>query len=431
MNFQEVGNGLFMLNTSNGSVAVQLGGMDHAFGAGSAWATELDSIDYVRWGGSDSQPNMMKKLAMANNQVPALLNAKRDLTYASGLGFFKREIKDNKLSMIPYIDQKIEDWSYETNLNQYIISAINQYVEMGNVFAKLTYRPVEDWYKLDISDCFFTRIAKPVRGKIESYKYNPYFGDMLMFADNNVDTATIPAFDFQNAEKNRKNVVSILHCKDQLAGNPFYAYPSWWCAKEWIELANLIPIFHKNGIKNGYNIKYLIKMPRDYFDKEGNRTLDDKESKKRWSDFGANLDKWMSGEENVNKTMLVKYLRGSDGKAQDNVDVIPLKNEMSDTAYSLVWEMGNISIANAMEIMPTIAGVNPGKGNDSGSQVRVMAEFHSSYRTPIIREHILQPVKYALREMGYKDVVPAFKEIQLTTLADNPNGKQAMVNTGN
>ena len=83
-------------------------------------------------------------------------------------------------------------------------------------------------------------------------------------------------------------------------------------------------------------------MPKDYFEGSGQRPLDEKETKKKWADFGANLDKWMAGDENVNKTMLVKYLRGTDGKAQDNVDVIPLKNEMSDTAYSLVWEMANI-----------------------------------------------------------------------------------------
>ena len=49
----------------------------------------------------------------------------------------------------------------ETDLNQYVINAINQYMDMGNVFAKLTYKPLKDWYKLDVSDCFFTRITKP------------------------------------------------------------------------------------------------------------------------------------------------------------------------------------------------------------------------------------------------------------------------------
>jgi hypothetical protein len=426
MKFEEIGGGVYMLNTASGSAVVQLGGMDHSFGSGLAYAQQIDGLDHVRWGPMDNQPNIMKNLARANNQVQPLLNAKRDLTYAGGLAFFQREIVDKKLSMVPYIDQRIEDWLYAEDVNQYLISAINQYMDMGNVFARMTYKPLQDWYKLEVSDCFFTRIGIPEKGRITNYKYNPYFGDMLYYAEAEVETETIRAFDFENAENNRKNVVSILHCKDAIAGNPYYSYPSWWCSKEWIELANLIPLFHKSGIKNGYNIKYLIKMPKDYFDPSG-KTLDEKESKKRWADFGANLDKWMAGDENVNKTMLVKYLRGSDGKAQDNVDVIPLKNEMSDTAYSTVWEMANVSIANGMEVTPTVAGVNPGKGNDSGSQIRAMAEFHSQFRTAVTREHILKPIKYALREMGYTDVVPAFKEIQLTTLDVNPMGKQAVV----
>jgi hypothetical protein len=103
--------------------------------------------------------------------------------------------------------------------------------------------------------------------------------------------------------------------------NPFYAYPTWWCAKEWIELANLIPMFHKSGIQNGYNIKYLIRMPVDYFDAQGGKSLDEKDRSKKWADFSDRLSGWMAGQKNVNKSMIVKYLRGADGKMLDNVDV--------------------------------------------------------------------------------------------------------------
>jgi hypothetical protein len=196
-------------------------------------------------------------------------------------------------------------------------------------------------------------------------------------------------------------------------------------------VANLIPLFHKSGLQNGYNIKYLIKMPMDYFDKEGGKDLTPKEVKAKWATFGENMRKWLSGVDNVNKGMLVRYLRGEDGKALDSIDVIPLKNEMSDDAYSKVWEMANVSITNAVGILPVLGGVTPGsKSGDSGSQVRTVADYQQHFRTPVQRQILLEPIQMALRIMGYKDVLPAFKEVQLTTLDKNPTGKQAVVNHG-
>ena len=112
----------------------------------------------------------------------------------------------------------------------------------------------------------------------------------------------------------------------------------------------------------------------------------------------------------------------------DSIDVVPLKNEMSDDAYGKVWEMANVSIANAAEMLPTLAGVNPGKGNDSGSQIRVMADYQQHFRTPVHHLILLEPLQYALRTMGYTDVVPGFSGVQITTLDTNPTGAQAVVN---
>lgn len=114
----------------------------------------------------------------------------------------------------------------------------------------------------------------------------------------------------------------------------------------------------------------------------------------------------------------------------DNIDVIPLKNEMSDDAYSKVWEMSNLSIANSMGILPTLAGVSPGKGNDSGSQIRVMANYQQHFRTPVPRQTIIKPIRHAIRAMGFRDVIPMFKDVQITTLDKNPTGVQAAVNHG-
>lgn len=420
----QISSGVFLLD----SAVLQLTGhRDSSFGVGNVFMGENDSLEHVRWGQQDNQPNLMNKLVEKNNQVRGQLESLRDMIHGSGLMFFKRIIENGTVSLEPYFDSKLDDWAWATNLSRYAITSVNQFVHLANHFTRLEYDPQNNWFTLSSSDAFITRIGKPTGTKgITEYHINPYFGEVLNFKSGETDK--LKAFQPQNLEANKRNVATIYHSKVDIPGNPFYAFPSWWCAQEWIELANLIPLFHKSGLMNGYNIKYLIRMPNDYFDKEGERTVDDKIKKEKWSKFSDNLSSWLSGTKNVNKTMLVKYLRGSDGKAMDNVDVVPLKNEMSDDAYVKVWEMANLSIANAMGILPTLAGVNPGKGNDSGSQIRVMADYQQHFRTPIPRMIISEPVRHALRAMGYTDVIPAFKEVQITTLDTNPTGAQAVIN---
>jgi hypothetical protein len=57
-----------------------------------------------------------------------------------------------------------------------------------------------------------------------------------------------------------------------------------------------------------------------------------------------------------------------------------------------------------------------------------MADYQQHFRTPVPRMLVLKDIQYALRAMGYRDVIPAFKEVQITTLDTNPTGAQAVVN---
>lgn len=417
-------NAFLIPGQKNGAVLQLVESRDQVFGS-PLLATHNNGLDHIPWGIADNQPNQMARLVEKNNQVRPLLEATRDMIYGTGIGFFKQIQEGQTIHLEPYLDERLKDWTYETELANYAIAAINERVTNANHFTRFEFTP-DGTPMLSISDGFTTRIGKPVGGKIRHFLQNPGFGEG--WGQHLDKSEKLAAYDRLNPTA---NVVSIFHSREHISGNPFYAFPSWWCSRDWIEVANLIPLFHKSGLQNGYNIKYLIKMPMDYFDKEGGKDLTPKEVKAKWATFGENMRKWLSGVDNVNKGMLVRYLRGEDGKALDSIDVIPLKNEMSDDAYSKVWEMANVSITNAVGILPVLGGVTPGsKSGDSGSQVRTVADYQQHFRTPVQRQILLEPIQMALRIMGYKDVLPAFKEVQLTTLDKNPTGKQAVVNHG-
>ena len=430
MNIDAISPELFLLSAAGNGVMVQLTNRrDVSFGATSVFQSVTDGYEHVRWGNADNMPNAMRKLLGRNNQLKAELDTLRDMIFASGMHFMKRTLGDDgKIQLRPYTDTRLEDWAYETQLKRYVLAAINQRVDNGNIFTRFVWDVDRAWFRLEVSDSYVTRIKKPnPKGQIDAYCTNPYFGELQNFVTE--DTKTIPAFQLGNPEFNKKKILTIFHAKEDVPGNPFYAYPSWWTAADWIELANMIPLFHKAGIQNGYNIKYLIKMPQDYFDREGQRALEAKEVKDRWGKFSESMKKLLSGTDNVDKALVVKYMRDAMGKAMDSIDVVPLKNEMSDDAYSTISQMANQSIANAVGLLPTLAGVNPGKGNDSGSQIRVMAEYQQSFRSPVPRMLVTETILYAMRQSGFaRDIVPVFEEARLTTLDANPTGKEAVVN---
>lgn len=426
MSFQQVTDNLFVADLKGGGgVAIQLTGRrDVSFGSSQVYYN-ADIADHVLWGVGDNMPNNMRKLIERNSIVFPLLQSSRDMIYGSGVGFFKRKITDNKLELVPYTDTKLEEWCDDVNLPSLIIDRINQRVDNANIFTRWIWDPRSKWYRLETADSFTTRIGKPNDQKtVHEFHSNPYFGET--FCQKLEQSGKTPAFQERNWEENRLNTVTIRHTREGIPGQPFYAFPSWWCGQDAVELANLIIEFHKNGIMNGYNIKYLIRMPKDHF-KDGKNSSEAEQAAK-WKSFEENFSRWLGGQKNVNKSLIIKYLRGSDGKMLDNVDVQPLKNEMSDEAYEKIWEIANRSIANSIGLLPTLAGVNPGKGNDSGSQIRVMAEFQQHFRTPIHRHFVLEDIRLALRSLGYTDVVPKFQDVQITTLDANPTGSQAVIN---
>ena len=396
-------------------------GRDHAYGS-TYGLLGGNGLDHVPWGSADNQPNTMGVLVQKNNQIKPLLDSNRDMIYGTGVSFNRRVIREGKIQLEPYQDEQLIEWAHKTRLDSYLIGAINERVTNGNHFSRLELE-MDGLPLLSVVDSYSARIAQSSTRLQAKYYYNPFFGDFAYFRPR--DSEPVPGFDPRNPEA---SIVSFFHSREHQSGNPHYAFPSWWGASEWIELANLIPVFHRSGITNGYNIKYLVKMPKDYFDYEAGKPLDAPKVAAKWRNFGDNLSSWMAGTKNVNKTLLLKYMRDEQGKPNDAIDVVPLKNEMSDDAYSKVWEMANVSIANAAGILPTLAGVNPGKGNDSGSQIRVMAEFQQHFRTPVHHQILLEPVQQVLRLMGYKDIVPSFSGVQITTLDVNPTGTQAVTN---
>ena len=76
-----LGSNLWLLNESKPTASVlQMsgGGIDTSFGS-SLWS-QFDSLDHIRWGIGDNQPNLMRKLIHRNSIVRTIMNQRIWLT---------------------------------------------------------------------------------------------------------------------------------------------------------------------------------------------------------------------------------------------------------------------------------------------------------------------------------------------------------------
>lgn len=416
---KQIEENVFMIEHGQGDASFLLKQeRDQVFGSGGVYAPS--GITHVPWGVLDNQPNTLAKLAAKNGQVLATLDTVRDFLFGKGITFRKKIIEGDKLvGSYEYFNQRLDDLFGEHEINKVYMQAIVQYATNANVFFKHEVDIRRNEYKLGISDSFFTRILVDNQGN-RKYVTNPNFGNL---GTNLAESTEIPKFDPYNP---RASFLSIQHQSIHRAGNPYYSYPAWWATETHIELANLIPLFHKSGLNNGYNIKYLIKMPKDYFDKEGGKELTSKEIAKKWTDWSEKMKKFLSGVENADKTMISRYIRDDAGKPLPAIEIEPIKNLMTDDAYSKVSEMTSLAISNAGGVLPTLAGIASGKGNDSGSQIRVMSDYQQHFRTPAVREILLAPIKVWLKENGFDRLVfPDIEATTITTLDTTKQGTQA------
>lgn len=416
---RQIEDNVFMIEHGQGDGSfLHLYERDQSFGSGVV--TSPSAIKHIQWGILDNQPNTLSKLATKNGQVLATLDTLRDFVFGKGIVFRKKVIEGDKLvGSYRYHNDRLEDLFGEHKINQVFLKAIVEHNTNGNVFFKHELDTRRNEYKLGVSDCFFTRIRLKEDGTRE-YVWNPNFGNTGLVSTNH--TKPMPIFDPYNPGA---NILSIEHQSLPRSGNPFYSYPAWWATETHIELANLIPLFHKSGLNNGYNIKYLIKMPKDYFDKEGGKELTSKEIAAKWKDWSEKMKKFLSGTDNVDKTMISRYIRDDAGKPLPAIEIEPIKNLMTDDAYAKVSELGSLSIANAGGILPTLAGISSGKGNDSGSQIRVMSDYQQHFRTSAVREILLSPIKTWLRQNGFdRTIFPDIEATTITTLDVTKQGTQ-------
>ncbi len=178
---------------------------------------------------------------------------------------------------------------------------------------------------------------------------------------------------------------------------------------------------------SGYNIKYLIKFPDDYFDREGLETNEEKNEHKRR--VLNQMKESLAGKKDKAVVTYYKYDIQS-MKALPGVEIVPLKNDMTDDAYVSLFNTANIAQASGHGVMPVLAGIDTGgKLGGSGKELEAAAMYQQKFMTYSDRALLLRPLIEVQDLNGWDSKIKFwFEDIEVYVTDSTPTNSPANPN---
>lgn len=371
----------YILKNPTNSAIVELTGPQHDIVEGSMTTGKGSaSIEHAYWGQDNLRPNRVLRLVSQNHIKPQLITTARDFLLGGGLGVYQRSFQAG-LEIFERIENPaVEDWLEQVEAENYIRSAFYNLEFFGNVFTGISLGTKTKIEAIKSWDGTEARCAKRnlQNGRIEKYFINP---DWEHFKKEY--TTPVAAWDRENPTKNSE---FIYHGRDFTPGQSYYDTPPWWGTENWTLVSNKIPRFHISGLDNGYNIKYHIRIPADYFLQFG----DEKAQQEAFDKLNDQMNKWLAGVDNVDKAFVSRFMTDANGKPIPGFEIVPIKNDGSDNAYDLTNNQANTAHVQGHGIDPSLAGIQTGKMvGGSGSEKLISYKLHIALRTPNKRRIVL------------------------------------------
>jgi hypothetical protein len=378
----------------------------------------VDGNDFAKWGKDNLLPQRMLRLVSENHLKPQLLVTERDFLLGSRISLFTRIIENKKVILEPVQNPEIEDWMEEVEAHKYIRRAAYNFAYFANVFTHIGLSNRRKVELLECFDCTDIRARKRKKGvgRVEAFYLHP---DWENYRPG--EAQTIAAYDPKDPYRFS---AFIYHGKDEMPGQTYYDTKAWWGTRRWTEVSNQIPVFHMSGLKNGYNIKYHIQIPANYFD-------DFEDPEEAEEELIDDLNDFLSGIENPDKALISKYSLDQFNKEIAGWKIEPIDNKNSGEAYLNLDKQANTAHASGHGIDPSLAGIDTGsKLGGSGSEKRISYQLHIALRTPQPRQILLEPFNKVIKKiMGWdRNLFFGFEDIEITTLEDNPTGQQSVTN---
>lgn len=387
---------------------------------------------HVPWGKGGKKLHELHELVSASPNKWRLLKTRRDFILGGGLQVRTRVIENGE-EVFKLIDdpetQQIEDWLDNSGYNKMLKAKAMDFCYSGRYFLKIVLgldKKPETIERIDIFHCLPMEMEEG-ESRVSSYELNGNFGTKNYKKSESI---FLPAFDPENPTA---FAVSILDIKESFPGQIYHSFSEWWGTEDWTRVANKIPLFHDNGLENGYNLKYHISFPDDYFvrDEYAEGMNEEKLKEQVLEEMGDAL----AGVENAEKVLITYHRLLADARyAESGVKITPLPNPMSDDAYTTLFNTANVAQASGHGVLPVTAGIDTGgKLGGSGKELEAAANYQQGFLTFADRALLVEDLYIIKKMMGWnRNKFFVFKDIKLYTYdvtpsgaAENPNNKSS------
>jgi hypothetical protein len=188
-------------------------------------------------------------------------------------------------------------------------------------------------------------------------------------------------------------------------------------------IAEKVPQFKQAIMANQMLIKYLIRIPSNYwmtaYENWEAKTEEEKlECKKKTL---SDIDKKLSGVVNAGKSILNEFGMDAEGNKLPGWEIEVIDDKMKEGAYLEDSQEASAHLRIALSLDPTLVGMGPSKtmGGGSGSDKRVAFNLYCALQNPY-RDVVLEPLQFIAEYNGWKEKYPTltFKtvEVELETL---------------
>ena len=199
----------------------------------------------------------------------------------------------------------------------------------------------------------------------------------------------------------------------------------------WFEVSNSIAKFKKSLFENQINVKYVVYIDDQYFEKTYADTwhkMKPEEQEKIKTDLITKIDEHMSGSESAGRSLYSPSYTDGTGKPIDGLRIEPIKNEIKDGSYLPDASAANSEILFALGVDPSLIGhgvpggkLGAGSGSDKREAFTILQTLFASRRLTTLQVwDLLQDYN------GWdSDLEATFENVVLTTLDKNPMGKES------
>ena len=391
----------------------------------------------VTWGKNNNRPAEYESLIRNNEVAPELLRTKRDILIGLDPDYiaYKKIFKGGE-EIFEQVEKpaNVDDFFAKNNLSKYFLKGAKNVLTNANIFSEAV-RKKRGKKEVDTFKCHESRHVRCEEqddfGAINNYYY---CGDWLNAKKGDVSVSQIAAYNpaiFSNK--------FMVHSFDDLIHDGYYAAPTWEGASNWMQISQNVAVYHINNMKNGYNIRFHIEVPKDYF-YDASSEQASAEQRKKYKDAESRakrelldkLDQFLGSEKNAGKSIVTNFTTDrASGKEFGGIRITPINFDMQDERLIKLHDKATQMIIASQGIHPTLANVDTAGKLSSGSEMRNALNIYTLVKTGVQR-HLLWEMPLLCLDINgigprQTGIYYKFKDFKLTTTDVNATGAVASV----